>query len=46
MPEHGLEEPAVEHVADGFAIDSGVIDFDLDLGELVAHTPHGMAGVS
>ena len=33
MPEHGLEEPAVEHVADGFAIDSGVIDFDLDLGD-------------
>ena len=39
-PEQGLEEPAVENVADELAIDAGVIDFELDLGdEMPASAP-------
>src|SRR5690606_9480230 len=34
-PEQGLEEQAVENVADELAIDAGVIDFELDLGDEV-----------
>ena len=32
-PEPVVEEPAVEQVADELAIDAGVIDFELDLGD-------------